>query len=111
MKIENFIINENASILDVIKKIQQNLNRAVLVMNRDKRVIGIISEGDILRSLILSKDIRSICKNIMKKSFYFQKKKNIKEARMIFKKKQISIIPILDDELKLREVITLEDII
>lgn len=111
MKIEKFIINFNASILDAIKKIQQNENRAVFVLNDKKRVVGIISEGDILRSLILSKDIRTTCKSIMKKSFYFQNKKDIEKAKKIFKKKKISIIPILDKKLNLKQVITLDDII
>lgn len=111
MKVEKYIIDFNASILDAIKKIQQNENRAVFVLNDKKKVVGIISEGDVLRSLILLKDIRTTCKSIMKKSFYFQYKKDIEQAKKIFKKKKISIIPVLDKKLNLKQIITLDDIL
>ena len=50
---ENFKVQFNSKIEVAITKILENSHRTVFVLNK-KKIVGVVSEGDILRSLILN---------------------------------------------------------
>ena len=55
MNIKEFIVNPESDISSVIEQILINSHRAVIVIKK-KKVLGIISEGDILKALIYKKN-------------------------------------------------------
>ncbi len=111
MKLEKYIVNYNESLENVISKIILNSKRTVLVISK-KKIIGTISEGDVLRSLLQNKNLSSPAKNIMNKSFkYVKKNYSNKDAKNIFVKFNVNILPVLDKNFQLKKIITLKDII
>ena len=81
-----------------------------IVVNKN-RIIGTISEGDVLRSLLIKKNLKSPAKKIMNKSFkYLLIKKDLKEARKIFLIHHVNIIPIVNKKFELLDVLTLKDL-
>ncbi len=111
MKNYKYIVADTDTIENVISKILINNNRTVLVLKK-KRVIGTISEGDILRCLLMKKNLKSPASKIMNKSYkYIFSKKNIKLAKIIFHKFQLNIIPVVNKKFELLDVITLRDIL
>ena len=76
-----------------------------------KKVIGIISEGDILKSLIYKKDMNATAFSIMNKSFKFLTKKDMILAKNIFKKHLCSIIPVVNSKMELKDLITLKQLL
>ena len=51
--LENFLIDENASLKDALVKIKNNKSRHVFVtLKENKKIIGVISEGDIIHSFL-----------------------------------------------------------
>ena len=107
MNIKEFIVNPESDISSVIEQILINSHRAVIVIKK-KKVLGIISEGDILKALIYKKKLHTKAENIMNKSFKFLKSYDEKKAKDIFSKHLVSFIPIVNDKLELVKIITLE---
>ena len=111
MKNEKYIVDKNDSIENVISKILINNHRTVFVIDK-KKIIGTISEGDVLRSLLIKKNLKSPANKIMNKAFkYIFLNKNLKKAKNIFQNFHVSIIPVLNKKFELKEVITLKDIL
>lgn len=111
MNFKKYISRENDTLDLVIQKILSNSKRTVLIESCNKKIIGIISEGDILRSLLQKKNLNSPAIKIMNKSFkYLLLKKDLNQARNFFIKYNVNILPVLNKEFKLIDVITLQDI-
>ena len=51
MNLEEFKINETASVKDAINKIEKNQKKFILIENNQKQIKGVFTDGDILRSL------------------------------------------------------------
>ena len=107
---KNLTINYKSSLIDVIKLISINKNRAVIVL-RGKKVIGIISEGDVIKALLRNESLYIPLIKVMNKSFKFMKKYSDQEAKKIFKKSAISIIPVVNKNMFIKNIITLKDIL
>lgn len=77
MELENFLISENSTILDVLKKIDKmsSFGTRILFVKDSKGVIkGSISDGDCRRGLIKGKSLNSLAKEIMNVNFTFVRK-------------------------------------
>ena len=111
MKLEKYIINSDENLERVISKIILNSKRTVLVVFK-KKIIGTISEGDVLRALLQNKNLFSPAKSIMNKSFkYVKSNYSNTDIKNIFMKYNLNILPVLDKKFHLKKIITLKDII
>jgi len=64
-----FTINFNSSVYDAAVKIRENSTRTLIIVNDNDKVIGVISEGDLLQSL-LNYDVPTISvTDIMNRAF------------------------------------------
>lgn len=64
-----FTINFNSSVYDAAVKITNNSTRTLIILNDSNKVIGVISEGDLLQSL-LNYDVPTISvTDIMNRAF------------------------------------------
>jgi predicted transcriptional regulator len=96
MNNELFFLKHTDTIETAISKILLNKSRTIFILQK-KKVIGCLSEGDILRALLLKKNLKSPAINIMNKSFKFATVEDLKnEAKIIkiFKKNKIHLLPI-----------------
>ena len=109
-KFKNYTIPHNSTLIIACEAISKNKSRCVLIQSKTK-IVGILSEGDIIRAFLMGADINSRIKDYVNLSFIFFKKKDLKKAKVIFKKRQITLIPILNDKMKITELITLNDIL
>ena len=105
---EYYLVDKNEQLKSVIEKILLNTDRAVLVVDK-KKVLGVISEGDVLNSLMYKKNINATASSLMNKSFKFLKTKDFLAAKKIFKKHLCSLIPIVSPKMILKDVITLNE--
>jgi predicted transcriptional regulator len=105
-----YTIDKNDNIESVIQKILYNNHRTILVLD-SKKVVGTISEGDILKSIIYKKKFNAKLVSIMNKNFIYLEYKNYtkKDIHKIFAKHLCGLIPIIDKKMNLKEVISLED--
>ena len=103
----------DCTLLQAVHCIQSNNSRAAIVINNidnKNKVVGVISEGDIMRALLHGSDIHSMLTQFIKHDFKYLNQKNYKDALELFKTYGISLIPIIDDDLFLSDVITLSDL-
>ncbi len=110
MDIKKFCINENDTIVSAISAIEGNHQRSIFVVNAMDKVIGVLSQGDIIRSIIEGVEIYSLVSKIINSSFIYLNNKDMEKAYHIFKTKNLSIIPILDKDFCLKDIITIFDI-
>ena len=65
LSIEKFVIFEDESSHEIFKKIEDNTYGIVFVVNRNKQLLGAISDGDIRRGIInygmQELDIKTLC--------------------------------------------------
>ena len=109
---KKFLVSEIESLEETLRLILANSRRTVMVLAKNKKIIGTISEGDILRSILDKKNLSAPASTVMNKSFkYLINKKDIKIAKKIFIKFNINILPVLNKNFHLLSVITLEDLL
>jgi len=109
-KFTKFILKKNSYIDDAVKMISVNNSRAVFILDK-KKIIGVVSEGDILKALIYKKNLNTPVHKIMNKSFKFLNNKDLELAKKYFVKFSISIIPVVNKKMELKDIITINDIL
>lgn len=110
MELNYYTVENTGTLLDVAETIAKNNSRCVVVIDKGKAV-GVISEGDLVRALLRGTDIYSPMKPFIQHGFVFLEEKDFSRALEIFQARGISLIPILDQNFALKDVITLKDLL
>ena len=112
MKNKKFLIDEGKSIIDAIKILNNttNVSRLILfVINKSKIIIGSLTDGDIRRSIAVDMDLNKNVEEICNRNFIFKYETNsYLELKSIYKK-NIKILPILNEDKTLSRIIDLEN--
>ena len=107
---QKYTVSENYTIKEVMMSFEENNERAAVVLGVQDTVVGIISQGDIIRALVLGVGILTPIRQIIKPSFFFLSQINYEKAYKIFKEKKISLLPVIDSDSRLVSIITINDI-
>lgn len=110
-KLDNYVVSVDALLRDAIQSIDKNRSRCVIVINKDYKVLGVISDGDILRNILSGVDIYSPIRNSLNINFKFLHIYDKKAALEIIKSHGVSLIPILNENFILQDVITVDDLL
>lgn len=108
--LDKYCINESYTISEAISQFEKNNDRVALVINQSDKVIGVISQGDILRAISSGVEMYAPINQVIKNSFLHLYKRDLNVAYQIFKKKKITLLPIINERNELTDVITLDDI-
>lgn len=100
-----YTINEEFPILDAMSLIEENEHRSLIVLGDDDVVVGTISDGDIRKAILRGELLSTKIRNVMNLNFIFLKESNIDEANRIFAKSRIFLIPVLDEDNKIIDLI------
>ncbi|MDA7841238.1 CBS domain-containing protein [Gammaproteobacteria bacterium] len=110
MKENNFSIKKDKSIRDALKQIELNGLGLVFIEDR-KKIIGVITDGDIRRALIKNKNLNISLSSFMNKKFTFLSKgDDTRENILKLLDSRIKAIPILDANDKLINVVSSKNI-
>lgn len=111
-KLEKLFAYQEDRIIDAIDIINQNLLKTVFIINKNKILIGIVSDGDIRRAILKNIPLTDPVKKIMNKNPLVAKI-GIPEDEVlnILLKKNIQIIPILDNKRRVVEYYHITDFI
>lgn len=105
-----YCIHKSYTIKEAIDKIDESHDRVALVVNDDEKIIGVVSQGDIIRALSSGKSLYARVEGIIQPGFLYLLDKNMKKAYEIFRKKKITLLPVVDEDYGLKDVVTLENI-
>ncbi len=108
-KLEDFWIRESATMEDAIASIQKNNSRCVVVIGAERKVVGVFSEGDVLRAILAGTDVHAPLRSLMKPSFRYLHQRDIAAARKLLFG-GITLVPVLDADFRLTSVLTLRDV-
>lgn len=110
MELNRYCVGEKYTIKEVLEQFESNNDRVAIVTNESNKVIGVVSQGDILRALSAGRSLYTTVNQIIQNAFLHLYEKNIEKAYPIFKKKKISLLPVIDQNNELTDVITINDI-
>ncbi|MBI1208064.1 MAG: CBS domain-containing protein [Azospirillum sp.] len=109
-RLEDFLVPENGTLLDAAEAIDHNHSRCAIVISGAK-VVGLISEGDILRALLHGADVTAPVQPFVRRNFKFLARRDETEALRLFSAHGFSLLPVLDRDFQLRDVIVLNDLL
>lgn len=105
--VDKYSIRDNSSIIDALKLLNElhTVSMTLFVIDKDNRMIGTLTDGDVRRSLIKGVNPESSVLEVMNREFQFVSDiVNIQYLRTL-KSKGISLIPVLDSNNHIVEVI------
>lgn len=110
---DKYTINQNATIIDAVKKINDVSDGQALVLfvlNEANQLIGSLTDGDIRRGLLKGFQLSDNIQKIMFREFHYIKDlKNTKKIKKL-KELDLKIIPHVSEGKKLIKLINLEEI-
>jgi mannose-1-phosphate guanylyltransferase/mannose-6-phosphate isomerase len=105
LNLKKYIISKNSKIIDALKKIDSNKKAFLVVCNHFNQVIGVITEGDIRRSLIQGSDLKAKIP-FRSKYIFLNEKEPFFNLFEYFRQEKINFLPILDDKNNLVNLIS-----
>lgn len=110
-KVNDFCVTENYTIKEVMDTLERIRERGVIVVNETGKVCGVLSQGDIIKALAQGRGMFSRITSIYSTSFMFLNERNMEKAFEIFKRKNLCLIPIIDKDYHLEDVLTSRDLL
>ena len=104
---KNYLINENKLLFEAIKILEINYSKVLVVVNSNKKLVGTISDGDIRRRLISDGNINISCGELANKNCLFSERFEVPYKTELAKKKGISILPVVNKENEVLDLIQL----
>lgn len=108
-----FIINENTKIIKSLSKLEKSEIKCLIVIDKNKKVKGTLTDGDVRRAILKGRNFSETIKNIYNKKFkfYYENNYNLKLIGNILEKKEnhIELVPILKKNKTLKKIYKLEN--
>lgn len=101
----NLTINQEATLEEALSHVRSNGRRLVVVVDKNNKVVGVLSEGDIDRSYNRKSDLKKSVKTCMNKNFVSVKKGTRKEQVLKLLDASIRALPVLDEKNKFIDLI------
>jgi mannose-1-phosphate guanylyltransferase/mannose-6-phosphate isomerase len=110
MSIKDYCIYEGDTIHEAMLAIRKSKTRCVCVLNESQRVIGVISQGDILKLLLDGVNQYSHVKNYAITNFVYLNELDYEKAWKLMRHDLYTLIPVIDKSFRLIEVISISDV-
>ena len=109
---KNLKINKNATLREALNKLSDSGQKCLLVVNNQRKLDGTLSDGDIRNAILSGKKLNDTINEIYNHNptFFTNDNFNVDEAKKVFIENKFDIIPIVDDENKIKKVLTWEKI-
>ena len=105
-------VKEQKKLSEVLEILNETGFQIVVVCNSQDQVLGVVTDGDIRRSLIETSDLEKNISKVLNKEFIFKQEGITKDEILnIMRQKKIAQLLILDGEKKLKDIILLNDLV
>ena len=105
------IILENSTIRNAIILLNKQKIKTLIVVDKNRKLLGSITDGDLRRGMLKKNSIGSPIKKIYnKKTIYLDHKQKIKSKEIIniFNKNNINIIPVVNSSKKIIKILNID---
>ena len=98
--IKKFLIKETIDIQQALKSINSTGEKSIIIIDKNKNFLGVLSDGDVRRALLKGYKIKDKIKNIYNKKAFFVKKKNLSNKKILnyFLKGSYDLIPVIENK-------------
>jgi len=110
MKHKDFIVSCDKSVKTALKIIERNHKGIVLVENKYKKIIGVLSDGDIRRAILDGVSISSKIKDCCNNNFIFVYDDAPHEQLLKVFDNSLRLVPVLSKKMELIDIISSNDI-
>lgn len=93
-----YVLNKEADLKSALLAIETNNHRCIIAVNDDDRVVGTLSDGDVRKHLLRNHLLVGKIKDLMNTNFRFLTKVDPERARFLFSTLHITLIPVLDEQ-------------
>ena len=94
--------------LKLLDELPENVSRTLFVINPENQVVGSLSDGDIRRGLLKGLEISEPVNIFMHVNFQFvNSKKDVVEQIKFFNDQNVNLIPLLDEQFKILQLLDL----
>ena len=102
LPVKKILINNNSSIESALKQLAKTGLRCLVVVDKKKKYLGTITDGDLRKSILSKKDFSLKIDKLYNSNstFLIKEKFNKNLAIKLIQKKNITLIPIVDDQFK-----------
>ena len=104
MRKTNNIVSKNINFYEALTKISETGIKTLIILNKNKSIYGIITEGSIRKQILKGVALSSVIEKYINKDFkflYFDKIQKINLTNM-FAEKKYEILPVLDKNKKFK---------
>ena len=111
MRFNNLLINHSKTVIDALQQLNDLLKKekiskpTLFVSDDSNKIIGSLTDGDIRRSLIESKNLEDSLINLCNKEFLYLEETNTYVNFEEYTKKNVEILPVLDSGKRLVKIL------
>ncbi|MBJ88487.1 MAG: hypothetical protein CMO98_01385 [Woeseia sp.] len=106
-----YCVSIDKTLYDAIEVINADLSRCAIVVGPRNNVVGVISEGDVMRFLLEGISLQAPLSRLVDPSFISLSNRDLDQAFILIKRLGISLIPIVDTNGCLTDIISLADVL
>ncbi len=110
MEKKNLFVYTKTTIRDALKQIEINSKGIILICDKDRKVKGIATDGDIRRQLLINDDLDQVIDNCMNKEFVYVKEDSSHEDIYKLMDNELKAIPVLNNKMQLKSVYTIDNL-
>ena len=109
---KDLLIQESTRVIDALKQIEKSAEKNLVVINKNSKLLGVLSDGDLRRAILKKINLNSNIKNIYNKKpiFFYEKDFNFEECKKILVSKKMFFAPVINQKKKVIDLITWDKI-
>lgn len=100
-----YTVTMEATIREAMEKIDKNKHRAVVVVDDERRVIGMVSDGDIRRAFLKNMLPIAPVRQIMNMNPQTTRERNPAKLAKLASQKKVTLLPVVSEDNRLLDVI------
>ncbi|MBI4423991.1 MAG: CBS domain-containing protein [Elusimicrobia bacterium] len=104
-KKRRYVVEPAAALRDALALIEENNHRSVIVAKGDGTVVGTLSDGDARKAILDGRMLHAPVSDLMTTDFISLRPAKKGEAKAIFKRTHIFLIPVVDARMRLVDIL------
>ncbi len=105
MDYESYITEKNISIMDALKKLDENGGGIIFIVDSQERLCGCVTDGDIRRWILETNDLSAKITKFMHKDPKYLFTTDLVNPVVFMKEKHIKALPIIDEDKVIRKIV------
>lgn len=110
--LNNIVAEENTTIIDAMRLIDKNSKGALILVDKENKLLGTITDGDIRRAILQDKSIKLPIKDLYNKNcICVNQNTNVNVIKKFFIENKIKFVPVVDENKKVIDYYEIDDFI